>query len=121
MRKMLRNDQWERIEHLLPGKASDRGVTAKDNRLFVEAVLWIARTGSPWRDLPPQLGNWHNVYTRFSRWSKSGVWQRVVEALSGDSDLQAVLLDSTIVRAHQHAAGAQKNTAHKRSVTRAVD
>jgi transposase len=59
MRKMPRNDQWERIEHLLPGKASDRGVTAKDNRQFVEAVLWIARTGVPWRDLPPQLGNWH--------------------------------------------------------------
>jgi transposase len=121
MRKMLRNDQWERMEHLLPGKASDRGVTAKDNRLFVEAVLWIARTGSPWRDLPAQLGNWHNVYTRFSRWGKSGVWQRVVEAVSGDSDLQTLLLDSTIVRAHQHAAGAQKNTARKRSATRAVD
>ena len=67
MRKMLRNDQWERIEHLLPGKAGDRGVTAEDNRLFVEAVLWIARTGSPWRDLPPQLGNWHNVCIRASR------------------------------------------------------
>jgi transposase len=121
MRKMLRNDQWERIEHLLPGKASDRGVTAKDNRLFVEAVLWIARTGSPWRDLPPQLGNWHNVYTRFSRWGKSGVWQRVVEAVSGDSDLQSLLLDSTIVRAHQHAAGAQKKRARKRSADRAAD
>ena len=108
MRKMLRDDQWERIEHLLPGKASDRGVTAKDNRLFIEAVLWIARTGSPWRDLPPRLGNWHNVYTRFSRWGKSGVWQRIIEAVRTDADLQALLLDSTIVRAHQHAAGAQK-------------
>ena len=121
MRKILRNDQWERIEHLLPGKATDRGVTAKDNRLFVEAVLWIARTGSPWRDLPPQLGDWHNVYTRFSRWSKSGVWQRVVDKLSHDADLQAVLLDSTIVRAHQHAAGAQKKKVRKRSVARAAD
>jgi transposase len=121
MRKMLRNDQWERIEHLLPGKASDRGVTAKDNRLFVEAVLWIARTGSPWRDLPPQLGDWHNVYTRFSRWGKSGVWQRVIAAVSTDADLQALLLDSTIVRAHQHAAGAQKKKARKRSDARAAD
>jgi transposase len=121
MRKMLRNDQWERIEHLLPGKASDRGVTAKDNRLFVEAVLWIARTGSPWRDLPPQLGNWHNVYTRFSRWGKSGVWQRIIEAVRTDADLQALLLDSTIVRAHQHAAGAQKKKARKRSADRAAD
>ena len=121
MRKMLRNDQWERIEPLLPGKASDRGVTAKDNRLFVEAVLWIARTGSPWRDLPPQLGNWHNVYTRFSRWGKTGVWQRVVEAVSTDADLQALMVDSTIVRAHQHAAGAQKKKVRKPSVDRAAD
>jgi transposase len=115
MRKLLRNDQWERIEHLLPGKASDCGVTAKDNRLFVEAVLWIARTGAPWRDLPQALGNWHNTYTRFSRWGKKGVWQRLIQAVSEDRDLQALFIDSTVVRAHQHAAGAQKNTAHKPS------
>ena len=119
-RKILRNDPWERIEHLLPGKASDRGVTAKDNRLFVEAVLWIARTGSPWRDLPPQLGNWHNVFTRFSRWGKKGVWQRVIEAVSTDRDLQSILIDSTIVRAHQHAAGAQKKKVRRRLDVRAV-
>jgi putative transposase len=120
MRKMLRNDQWERIEHLLPGKASDPGTTAKDNRLFLEAVLWIARTGAPWRDLPTQLGNWHNTYTRFSRWGKTGVWQRIIDAVSKDADLQALFLDSTIVRAHQHAAGAQKNTARRRSDDRAA-
>ncbi len=120
-RKMLRNDQWERIEHLLPGKDTDCGVTAKDNRLFVEAVLWIARTGSPWRDLPPELGNWHNVYTRYSRWGKKGVWDRVVEATSLRADLQALLVDSTIVRAHQHAAGAQKKPVRKRSAARAAD
>lgn len=121
MRKMLRNDQWERIEHLLPGKASDPGVTAKDNRLFVEAVLWIARTGSPWRDLPAELGNWHNTYTRFSRWGKNGVWQRVFKAVSADPDLEVLFIDSTIVRAHQHAAGAQKNTVRKHSDARAED
>lgn len=120
MRKMLRNDQWERIEQLLPGKASDPGATAKDNRLFLEAVLWIARTGAPWRDLPPQLGNWHNTYTRFSRWGKTGVWQRIIDAVSKDVDLQALFLDSTIVRAHQHAAGAQKNKAPRRSDDRAA-
>jgi transposase len=119
-RKMLRDDQWERMKELLSGKVTDCGVTAKDNRLFVEAVLWIARTGSPWRDLPHELGNWHNTYTRFSRWSKKGVWQRVAQAVSNDPDLQALLLDSTIVRAHQHAAGAQKNTARKRSGARAA-
>lgn len=120
-RKMLRDDQWERIEQLLPGKVTDCGVTAKDNRLFVEAVLWVARTGSPWRDLPRELGNWHNTYTRFSRWSKKGVWRRVASAVSADADLQALLLDSTIVRAHQHAAGAQKKPARKRLGIRVVD
>lgn len=121
MRRMLRNDQWERIERLLPGKASDPGMTAKDNRLFLEAVLWIARTGSPWRDLPPELGNWHNTYTRFSRWGRKGVWQRIIKAVSNDPDLEALFIDSSVVRAHQHAAGAQKNTAPRRSGVRAAD
>jgi transposase len=120
-RKMLRDDQWQRIENLLPGKATDCGVTAKDNRLFIEAVLWVLRTGSPWRDLPGELGDWHNTYTRFSRWGERGVWQRVSEALSVAPDLQALLIDSTIVRAHQHAAGAQKKPGRKRSAARAVD
>ena len=112
-RSILRDDQWERIKDLLPGKATDCGVTAKDNRLFVEAVLWIGRTGAPWRDLPAELGNWHTTYTRFSRWSKAGVWDRVFEAISQDRDEEEVMIDSTAVRAHQHAAGAKKNTAHK--------
>lgn len=117
-RKLLRDDQWERIEGLLPGKVSDPGATGKDNRLFVEAVLWIARTGSPWRDLDPALGNWHATYTRFSRWGKAGVWQRVIEAVSGDRDLEALFVDSTVVRAHQHAAGAQKKKGARRSDVR---
>jgi putative transposase len=120
MRKMLRNDQWERIEHLLPGKASDRGVTAHDNRLFVEAVLWIPRAGSPCAIYHRYWGNWHNVYARFSRWGKTGVWQRVIEAVRADADLQALMLDSAIVRAHQHAAGAQKKKVRKPSADRAA-
>ncbi|MBN4082055.1 IS5 family transposase [Beggiatoa alba] len=112
-RLILRDDQWERIKNLLPGKATDCGVTAKDNRLFLEAVLWIGRTGAPWRDLPAQLGNWHTTFTRFSRWAKAGVWDSVFEAISQDRDLEEVMLDSTAVRAHQHAAGAKKNTAHR--------
>ena len=119
-RKMLRDDQWQRIEDLLPGKASDPGVTAQDNRLFIEAVLWIARTGAPWRDLPPSLGHWHNVFTRYSRWSKNGVWQRLIDAIIDDPDLEALLIDSTVVRAHQHAAGAQKKRGRKRSGARAA-
>jgi transposase len=113
-RKLLRDDQWARIAPQVPGKAGDRGVTARDNRLFVEAVLWVARTGAPWRDLPPIYGKWHSVYVRFNRWSKQGVWDRLHEALSEDQDLEAVLLDASIVRAHQHAAGAKKGAMHKR-------
>ena len=114
VRKRLTDAQWAKLESLLPGKACDRGVTAKDNRLFMEAVLWIMRTGAPWRDLPPELGNWHTTFTRFSRWSKSGVWDRVFAAVSGDRDMEEVFFDSTAVRAHLHAAGAQKNTVHRR-------
>lgn len=120
-RKQLRDDQWNRIEQRLPGKATDRGVTAKDNRLFVEAVLWIARTGSPWRDLPESFGPWNSVYKRFARWSDHGVWHEVFAVLAKDADFEEVFLDSTIVRAHQHAAGAQKKRGRKRSGARAVD
>ncbi len=120
-RKMLRDDQWERIEQLLPGKASDRGVTAKDNRRFVEAVLWIMRTGSPWRDLPAELGHWHRTFVRFSRWREKGVWERVATALRGDADLEQLFIDSTIVRAHQHSAGAQKKQASRKSVVLEAD
>jgi transposase len=120
-RKLLRNDQWDRIKDLLPGKAGDPGKTANDNRLFIEAVLWIGRTGSPWRDLHPELGNWHNTYTRFSRWGKKGVWERVIKAVSHDRDLEMLFIDSTAVRAHQHAAGAQKKKARRRSGARAAD
>ena len=121
IRKLLRDDQWNKLEPLLPGKAGDRGATARDNRLFIEAVLWIGRTGSPWRDLPVELGNWHTTYTRFKRWGESGVWQRVVEAVNGARDMEVLMIDSTVVRAHQHAAGAQKKKAIKRLAARAAD
>jgi transposase len=107
-RSYLRNEQWSRIEHLCPGKRSDRGRTAADNRLFVEAVLYVARTGIPWRDLPSRFGDWNSTYKRFARWSESGVWERIFAELSRGSDLGTVAIDSTIVRAHQHAAGAEK-------------
>ncbi|HQU17398.1 MAG TPA: IS5 family transposase [Gammaproteobacteria bacterium] len=107
-RRILQDGQWARIQDLLPGKASDCGVTTKDNRRFLEAVLWIGRTGAPWRDPPAELGNWHTPFTRFSRWAKKGVWERLFQALSQDRDLEEVILDSTVIRAHQHAAGAKK-------------
>jgi transposase len=109
VRRILRDDQWKRIEQMLPGKPSDPGRTAVDNWLFVEAVLWAARTGCPWRDLPEEFGVWNSVYKRFARWSNRGMWQRVFAALAIDADFEEIFLDSTIVRAHQHATGAPKN------------
>lgn len=107
-RHEITDSAWDRIEHLLPGRAGDVGVTAADNRLFINAVYWIAKTGAPWRDLPARFGQWNSVFQRFNRWSKKGVWQRVSEALSEEADLEWLLIDSTVVRAHQHAAGQKK-------------
>lgn len=107
----LRDDQWARIEHLLPGRVGHVGGTARDNRLFVEAVLYRYRAGIPWRDLPERFGDGQAVHRRFSRWAASGVWERVFQALSVDADNEYAMLDATIVRAHQHSAGARKKGA----------
>ena len=111
----IRDDQWERIRDLLPGQEGHVGVTAADNRLFVEVVLDPDRTGMPWRDLPERFGDWKNVHQRFSRWSKSGVWEKVFLQLSADADNE--MRDD---RQHhcacpsQHSAGAQKKPARTR-------
>lgn len=118
-RVMLNDAQWARIESMLPGKEGDAGRHGEDNRRFVEAVLWIARTGSPWRALPPEFGHWNSTYRRFARWSRAGVWARVLTALSAEASLQRLFLDSTIIRAHQHASGAPKKVAHRPSGARA--
>ena len=81
-RDELSNAQWARIEGLLPGKAGDRGVTAKDNRLFVNGVLWVLRSGARWSDLPERYGKWKSVHKRFTRWAKSGNWERTPEPWS---------------------------------------
>jgi transposase len=86
-------------------------VTARDNRLFVDAVIYRYRAGIPWRDLPERFGAGKAVHTRFSRWARSGVWHRMFELLAADADNEYAMIDSTIVRAHQHSAGAKKNTA----------
>ncbi len=118
----LRDDQWERIKHLLPGQEGWVGANAADNRLFVEAVLYRYRAGIPWRDLPERLGDWKNAHRRFSRWSKSGVWERMFQHLAADADNEYAMLDSTVVRAHQHSAGAQKKLARiRRSDAPAAD
>jgi transposase len=113
-RHALRDDQWERIKDLLPGRPGHVGVTAKDNRLFVEAVLYRYRTGIPWRDLPERFGHWKAVHTRFSRWAENGVWDKLFQHLAGEADHEYAMLDSTIVRAHQHSAGAIKKAAATR-------
>lgn len=106
-RHAISDEDWARIELLLPGRPGGHGGVANDNRLFIDAVLWIAKTGAPWRDLPDRLGKWNSVWKRFDRWSRQGVWQRIFEAVH-DPDLRALILDSTNVRAHPHAAGAKK-------------
>ena len=103
----LREDQWLKIAPMLPGKVGDPGRSA-DNRLFVHAVLWIARSGAPWRDLPERFGEWNSVYQRFNRWNKKGIWQSVFEQLQ-EPDLEWIMADSTVIRAHQHAAGQKKS------------
>jgi len=105
VRLILGDAQWTRMAPHLPGKPGDPGRSGADNRLFAEAVLWLARTGSPWRDLPEFFGNWNSVFVRFSRWSKDGVWDRLFAAMADDPDFEYIMIDSTIVRAHQHAAG----------------
>ncbi len=107
----LRDDQWDRIEGLLPGRRGTVGCPVKDNRLFVEAVLYRYRAGIPWRDLPERFGDFRVVHTRFSRWARRGVWERIFKYLAAEVDNEYAMIDSTIVRAHQHSAGARKKGA----------
>ena len=112
-RLVLSNVQWGRMAPLVAGRSDTRGATGRDNRLFVEAVLWIVRAGAPWRDLPDAFGAWNGAFRRFSRWAAAGVWGRLFAAMSDAPDFEHLIpaqtkgfrLDSTIVRAHQHAAG----------------
>jgi transposase len=106
----LTDAQWQLIAGLLPGKADDPGRTAADNRLFVNAVLWVLRSGAHWHDLPHRYGKWKSVHTRFARWAKNGVWERMFEALSKDRKNEYLMLDTTLVRAHQQAATGKGGT-----------
>ncbi|GBR10241.1 transposase [Acetobacter oeni LMG 21952] len=113
-RYALSDSQWEQIRDLLPGREGHVGGTAADNRLFVEAVLYRYRAGIPWRDLPPRFGDWKNVHRRLRRWCESGVIERIFRHLAADHDNAYMMIDSTIVRAHQHSAGARKKGARIR-------
>ena len=108
------HEQWDRIAPMLPGKASDPGRTALDNRLFVNGVLWVLRSGARWSDLPERYGKYKCVHKRFTRWARAGVWERVFASLVADRDNQYLMLDSTIIRAHQQAASGKGGPAIRR-------
>ena len=118
-RSCLSDAQWNQIAHLLPGKPGDPGRSGADNRQFVEAVLWIARTGAPWRDLPAMFGNWNSVFKRSRRWASHGVFERAFKALRGDPDFECVIADGPICRVHQKATGAKGGRKIRRSGARA--
>ena len=121
LRTVLRDDQWERIANFLPGKVTDCGVTAKNNRLFVEAVLWIVRTGSPWRDLPSDFGHQHRIDVRYNRWSKKRIWECVSKTMADDPDLEYLMVDGSIVRVHQHGAAKKTNKLVRQKEGREAD
>lgn len=102
-RRTLTDRQWAAIAPLVPGKEGDRGRSGADNRLFVDAILWLARGATPWRDLPPELGNWRTVHSRFRRWTLSGVWENLFKALSAEPDFEYVLVDASICKMHADA------------------
>ena len=103
----LTDAQWERMAPLGLGKPGDLGRTGSDNRVFVEAVLWVARTGSPWRDLPPLFGKWNTVFRRFRDWVRADVFQRMFDAVSAEPDMEFAMVDATIVKVHRHGQGAK--------------
>ena len=98
---------WKQLEPHLPGRKGSWGGVAKDNRLFIDAVFWILRTGSPWRDLPPDYGDWKNTHRRFSRWRDSGVWEKLLETLIHEPDYEWLMIDGSHIKVHPHAAGAK--------------
>ena len=121
MDRLLLNDaQWERLAPLLSGKEGDPGRSGANNRLFIEAVLWIVRVGAPWRDLPVAFGKWFSVWKRFRRWALKGVFERIFEELSKDPDFEYAFIDGTIIKVHRHGTGAKGGRKIKPSANRAA-
>ena len=98
---------WELLSPHLLGRKGTWGGNAKDNRLFINAVFWIFRTGAPWRDLPPDYGDWKNTHRRFCRWRDKGVWERLLEMLIDEPDFEWLMIDASHIKVHQHGAGAR--------------
>jgi transposase len=120
IRTVLTDAQWKRIAPLLPGKKGDPGRSGDDNRRSLEGILWIVRTGAPWRDLPDVFGNWFTVWKRFRRWALKGVFEKVFKVLSGEPDMEYALIDGTIVKVHRHGAGAKGGLKIRLSANRAA-
>jgi transposase len=123
----MTNEQWNKLEPLLP-KRANRGRPRGDDRSVINGIVWVLRTGAPWRDVPERYGKWPTIYSRFQRWRKAGVWERILGQLQADSDQagqldwELHLVDGTVIRAHQHAAGAKKAVpTPKRSVAARAD
>lgn len=114
-RFVISDELWEQMWPLLPGKVGDPGASGRDNRRFIEAVLWRVRTGAPWRDLPKDFGNWNSVFKRFHRWANAGVFESLFSAVNGAPDLEYAMIDGTIVQAHQKASGAKGGPSNRRS------
>lgn len=116
----LTNEQWERIEALLPKATTKRGRPAQDHRQLLNGMIWVLRTGAPWRDMPERYGKWTTIYSRFQRWRKTGVWERMFAELQtvldveSNVDWEVHFIDTTTMRAHQHAAGAKKAVRNER-------
>ena len=103
----ISDEFWSKLEPLLPGREGSWGGQAKDNRRFINAVFWILRTGAPWRDLPASYGGWKNTHRRFCRWRDKGIWEKLMEQLIGEHELEWIMIDASYVKAHAHACGAR--------------
>ena len=121
LRFVLTDAQWSKMEPHCLGKRTDPGRSGADNRLFLEAVLWKARTGSPWRDLPTEFGNWSTAFRRFRDWCVAGVFERIFEAVSDDPDMEYAMIDATIVQVHRHGHGAKGGLSIRRSANPKAD
>lgn len=105
----LKNEDWDRIEKYFPKRQDgQRGRPRNEDRQILNGIIWIARSGAPWRDMPERYGSWSTAYSRFMQWQKEGLFERIFKELCIDADLQDMCLDSTIVKAHQHGAGAKR-------------
>ena len=106
-RRDISDKTWALLEPRLPGRAGVWGKVAKDNRTFLNAVFWILRTGAPWRDLPPDYGDWKNTHRRFCRWRDKGIWEKILEPLVDAADYEWLMIDASHIKVHPHAAGAR--------------